>query len=110
MTTHRFGYDFDFGERSKYLEVFYDNIKDKSKILLEKNITSVEHSDSGVTVRCRDGTSYQGDILAGADGVRSKIREEMWRLANSTVPKLVEHDKNGMSSTLERWPRKFDNS
>ena len=101
LTIHRAGYDFEFGERSKYLDIFYQSIKDKSKVLLSKNITSVEHSETCVTVMCEDGTSYQGDILAGADGVRSKVREEMWRLASSSVPKLVEHDKNGMSSTIK---------
>ena len=101
MTTSRTGYDFQFGERSNYLDVFYANIKDKSKIHLGKSVTSVEQSDSGVTVKCDDGTSYRGDILAGADGVRSKVREEMWVLAGSSVPKLVEHDKNGRSTTME---------
>jgi 2-polyprenyl-6-methoxyphenol hydroxylase-like FAD-dependent oxidoreductase len=79
--------------------VFYANIKDKSKVLLGKNVTLVEQSESGVTVQCDDGTSYRGDILAGADGVRSKVRAEMWRLAGSSVPRLVEHDKNG---TIQR--------
>jgi 2-polyprenyl-6-methoxyphenol hydroxylase-like FAD-dependent oxidoreductase len=97
----RTGYDFQFGERTKYLDVFYANIKDKSKIHLGKNVTLVEQSDSCVTVKCDDGTSYRGDILAGADGVRSKVREEMWSLASSSVPKLVEHDKNGRSTTIE---------
>jgi 2-polyprenyl-6-methoxyphenol hydroxylase-like FAD-dependent oxidoreductase len=109
LTTRRTGYDFEFGERTKYLDIFYDNIKNKSKVLLEKNITSVEQSDSGVTVMCDDGTSYQGDILAGADGVRSKVREEMWRLASSRVPELVEHDKNGMSTAIEPPGSMFDN-
>ena len=81
--------------------MFYDQIKDKSKILLKKNITSVEQFDNGVTVKCDDGTSYRGDILAGADGVRSKIREEMWRLASLDVPNLVEHDKNGKSTAIK---------
>jgi 2-polyprenyl-6-methoxyphenol hydroxylase-like FAD-dependent oxidoreductase len=110
LTSNRTGYDFQFGERTKYLEIFIDKIKSKSKILLNKNITSVEQSDSGVTVKCDDGTSYQGDILAGADGVRSKVREEMWCLAGSRFPKLVEHDKQGMSVTFELPRSIFDNS
>jgi 2-polyprenyl-6-methoxyphenol hydroxylase-like FAD-dependent oxidoreductase len=104
LTSNRTGYDFQFGERTKYLEVFYNGIKSKSKILLNKNITSVEQFDNGVTVKCDDGTSYQGDILAGADGVRSKVRQEMWRLASSRFPKLVEHDKQGMMSTTFELP------
>jgi 2-polyprenyl-6-methoxyphenol hydroxylase-like FAD-dependent oxidoreductase len=95
LMNHRTGYDFRFGERTKYLDVFYDQIKDKSKILLKKNITSVEQFGDGINVKCEDGTSYRGDILAGADGVRSKVREEMWRLASSDVPNMVEHDRHG---------------
>jgi 2-polyprenyl-6-methoxyphenol hydroxylase-like FAD-dependent oxidoreductase len=99
LTRQRTGYDFDFGERSKYLEVFYENIKDKRKVFLNKNVINIEQSDTGVIVKCDDGTSYEGDILAGTDGVRSKVKDEMWRLASSRVPDLVEHDKNGMYST-----------
>lgn len=99
LTSNRTGYDFQFGERTKYLQVFYDELKSKSKVLLNKNITLVEESDNGVTVKCDDGTSYQGDILAGADGVRSKVRQELWRLASSRFPELVAHDKQGMSAT-----------
>jgi 2-polyprenyl-6-methoxyphenol hydroxylase-like FAD-dependent oxidoreductase len=91
------GYDLEFGDRGDYLETIYSNIKDKTKIIVYKHITSVNQSDVGVTVTCADGTSYDGDILAGADGVRSKVREEMWRLANSKHPALVEHDRNGTS-------------
>jgi 2-polyprenyl-6-methoxyphenol hydroxylase-like FAD-dependent oxidoreductase len=83
------------------LDVFYDQIRDKSKILLKKNITTVEQFDNGVTVKCDDGTSYRGDIVAGADGVRSRVREEMWRLASLDVPNMVEHDRHGRSSMTE---------
>ena len=100
MTAFRTGYNLEFGERQAYLNTLYHNIKDKSKVLSNKSVTTVELSESGVTVKCEDGSSYVGDILAGADGVRSKVREEMWRLANSEFPQLVEHDKNGISRAI----------
>jgi 2-polyprenyl-6-methoxyphenol hydroxylase-like FAD-dependent oxidoreductase len=36
---------------------------------------------------------YTGHILAGADGVNSKARSEMWRLAEEQDPGLVKDDK-----------------
>jgi 2-polyprenyl-6-methoxyphenol hydroxylase-like FAD-dependent oxidoreductase len=93
----RTGYGLEFGERQQYLKALYGNIKDKSKVFPNKNIVTIEPSETGVTVKCADGSSYEGDILAGADGVRSKVREEMWRLASSSHRDLVENDKEGMS-------------
>jgi 2-polyprenyl-6-methoxyphenol hydroxylase-like FAD-dependent oxidoreductase len=108
LRTNRTGYDVLFGERSKYLDVFYNQIKNKNKILLKKNIILVEQYDTSITVRCDDGTSYRADILAGADGVRSTIRGEMWRLASEDVPNLLEHDKQGNSNPIEPLGTVFD--
>ena len=93
LTLSRFGYDIAFGDRQAILEVFYNNIKDKSKLHTGKNLSLVRHHSSGVTVICDDGTSYTGDVLAGADGVNSKTRSEMWRLADEQDPELVKKDK-----------------
>ncbi|KAK5999341.1 hypothetical protein QM012_005559 [Aureobasidium pullulans] len=92
------GYAFAFGDRQKILQVLYDNLKDKSKILVSKNLKTVSQHASGVTVICEDGTSYMGDILAGADGVNSKARSEMWRLADEVDPELVKNDKTSLES------------
>jgi flavin-dependent dehydrogenase len=92
------GYGFEFGDRGDYLQTIHSNIKDKSKIHASKCIISVEPTNAGVTVRCEDGTSYEGDIVVGADGVRSKVRDEMWRLAYTTNPALVEQDREGIIS------------
>lgn len=96
----RSGYAFAFGDRQKILQVLYDNLKDKSKILVAKNLTTVRQHASGVTVICEDGTSYMGDILAGADGVNSKARREMWRLADEVDPELVKNDKTCKMRTI----------
>ncbi|KAG9665381.1 FAD/NAD(P)-binding domain-containing protein, partial [Aureobasidium melanogenum] len=89
----RSGYPFAFSDRQNVLQVLHDNLKDKSKILVGKNLSTVRQHASGVTVVCEDGTSYTGDILAGADGVNSKARSEMWRLADEVDPELVKNDK-----------------
>ncbi|KAI5250280.1 FAD/NAD(P)-binding domain-containing protein [Aureobasidium subglaciale] len=96
----RSGYGFAFSDRQDILQVLYDNIKDKSKILVEKKLSQVHQHPSGVTVTCEDGTSYTGDILAGADGVNSKARSEMWRLADEADPELVKADKHSLECSF----------
>lgn len=60
----------------------YDNLRDKTKIKLQKQVLRVDHNENEVTVTCKDGTIVQGDVLIGCDGVHSSIRREMWRLAH----------------------------
>src|SRR5436190_14313324 len=93
----RAGYEFSMLDRELVLEVLYNHIVDKSKILLKKKICRVDHSEDKVVVHCNDGSSYEGDILAGADGVHSKTRHEMWRLADELEPgRISEKDKTSM--------------
>jgi 2-polyprenyl-6-methoxyphenol hydroxylase-like FAD-dependent oxidoreductase len=93
----RFGYDFFVLDRELVLRVLYNHIADNSKVLLNKRISTVGHFDDKVVVHCTDGSSYEGDILAGADGVHSKTRHEMWRLADEVEPgRISEKDKTSM--------------
>jgi len=98
-SAYRSGYSFAFSDRQNILEVLYNNLKEKSKILVGKNLTTVRQHASGVTVICEDGSSYVGDVLAGADGVNSKARSEMWRLADEEDPELVKNDKSCKTPT-----------
>ena len=99
---HRFGYHVAFLDRQLVLQVLYDHITDKGKILLDKKLSSVDHHVKGVTVQCRDGTSYEGDILAGADGVFSTTRTEMWRIADRDEPGAIpDKDKSSMRAEYQ---------
>ena len=75
------------------LQALFENIHDKGKLLLCKNIVGIEHKQHSVTVRCDDKSSFEGDILVGADGVGSKTRSELWNLADPMQPELVSRDK-----------------
>src|SRR5262245_10298364 len=43
-----------------------------------KTFTHYAHNDDGtITAFCSDGTSYSGDVLVGADGTRSAVRDQL---------------------------------
>ncbi|RSM04965.1 hypothetical protein CDV31_009766 [Fusarium ambrosium] len=82
----RHGYPMIFLDRQTLIQTLYDNIRDKSKILANKRVETVSLGENGVAVLASDTTIYQGDILIGADGIHSTVREEMRRLANLMHP------------------------
>lgn len=71
------------------LQVLYENIKDKSKVLTEKRITQIGVDEKGVKATMADGSTYEGDILIGADGIHSTVRQHMWDIANKTSPGYI---------------------
>ncbi|CAI7659374.1 unnamed protein product [Penicillium glandicola] len=95
------GYEMTFGLRRSLLQTLYDNIEDKSMLLLEKSVINVTHSKEGITVQSSDGCSYEGDILVGADGTYSKVREYMWRFADDDDPELMDLDKTAMTAEYQ---------
>ncbi|XXH02031.1 hypothetical protein Hte_008396 [Hypoxylon texense] len=54
-------------------------------IALHTKVTSVEEDESGVRVHFEDGTTASGDILVGADGVNSIVREHVLQRPNSEI-------------------------
>ncbi|KAG0353263.1 hypothetical protein BC939DRAFT_1068 [Gamsiella multidivaricata] len=49
-----------------------------SKIHYSKRVLSVGQSDTGVLIRCTDGQTHEGDILIGADGAYSAVRQSLY--------------------------------
>lgn len=76
-------------DRYFLLETLFENIQDKSKILLNKKVTRVDQSAKGVFVKCQDGSSFEGDVIVGTDGVHSLVRQEMWRHMDNEEPGLL---------------------
>ena len=84
LVPYRHGYPVAFFERCYTLRMLYDQVRNKTKVLVNKRAQSVDTSDSDfVTVTTADGSSYTGDIVVGADGIHSTIRQEMSRLDTS---------------------------
>lgn len=49
------------------------------KISMRKKVVKIEEDDDRVTIHCADNTSYTGDILVGADGAYSTVRQSVYK-------------------------------
>lgn len=90
--SRRIGYPQIFIDRQAVLQVLFDNLKYKDRILTNKRVNRVEHCKDHVKVFTQDGSTYTGDIVVGADGVHSAVREEMWRAAQDDKSDLFPSD------------------
>jgi len=88
-------------ERRLALEIMYDNLPDKSKILSGKKATHVSETQNGVRVTLADGSHEEGDIVVGCDGVRSMVRDKIWEMADKAAPNLIsDREKNCKSMSF----------
>jgi len=95
----RTGYPTGFLDRPWVLQAIHKHIRDKNKLLANKTITKIEESSDGVIAHCQDGSAYCGDLIVACDGIHSKVRSEMWRLADQFSPGLIpKSDKNAISA------------
>ncbi|KAI1316803.1 hypothetical protein EDD11_009469 [Mortierella claussenii] len=84
------GFDFDrYKERTGYDTIMFARPELHSllrsrvpaeKILLGKRILSFSQDEESVIIKCGDGSSYRGDILVGADGAYSAVRQCLYQL------------------------------
>lgn len=85
----RHGYPMMFIDRRMLLNVLYNNLSKKSKVLVGKQVVGISLTSSRVSVTTKDGDSFSGDILIGADGIHSTVRREMWRHADEIQPGYI---------------------
>ena len=79
LTCHRHGYPTAFLDRQILLAILYEHLADRQdRVLVNKKVTKVEHLPEKVVVHCADNSIFEGDVVVGADGVRSSVREQMW--------------------------------
>ena len=79
----------------------YEQLEDKSRILLKKKVVEIKHVGDEVVVSCQDGSDFRGDLVIGADGIHSRTRVEMQRFAEETGPKGV-MDRDKSSKLMKR--------
>ncbi|KAJ5328481.1 hypothetical protein N7452_008871 [Penicillium brevicompactum] len=98
--TERHGYSPVFLDRRMLIEILYNKIQDKSKVLTSQRVQRIEHSDSSVTVHTASGESFTGDIVIGADGIHSTVRQEMWKEAQRVDPQWIDpSEENALPAT-----------
>ncbi|KAI1408058.1 FAD binding domain protein [Hypoxylon sp. FL1857] len=86
----RHGYGLLFFDRQQLLQILYDHIQHKERVLLNKKFTTANITDEGVNVTCADGSVFSGTLLVGADGVNSTVRNAMIALGNKLQPGLFD--------------------
>ncbi|WEW58626.1 hypothetical protein PRK78_004094 [Emydomyces testavorans] len=94
------GYDTRTLDRTAFLRTLYDRLHDKSKIIEKSRVENIIEENGMVRVFVADGTEHVGDIVVGADGVHSKVRELMWNNANRAIPGFISAaEKRSMVTT-----------
>ncbi|KAG0376746.1 hypothetical protein BGX24_007292 [Mortierella sp. AD032] len=75
--TEFIGYDHIVFARPDFYDLLLSKIPAEN-IHFNKKVVSLEQNKEGVMIRCTDGTTYHGDILVGADGAYSGVRQALY--------------------------------
>ncbi|KAI0882334.1 putative monooxygenase [Annulohypoxylon maeteangense] len=82
------GHGIKIMHRPDLVRLLYESLPEsvKSLILLKKHVVNISPSEDGVKVVCADGSTHEGSIVIGADGVRSSVRLLMRALKRGKKP------------------------
>lgn len=64
--------------------MLYRHICQKDKVLTSRRVVSFDSDEHGVSVECQDGSVHRGNILVGADGIRSTVGRQISELSGSS--------------------------
>ncbi|KAG0041674.1 hypothetical protein BGZ83_001454 [Gryganskiella cystojenkinii] len=91
----RTGYNMILFSRPIMYQLFLNQISSE-RLHFNKKIVSIAQDENGVRIICEDGTTAQGDILVGADGAYSRVRQSLYEeLAKESL--LPESDKEQLT-------------
>ncbi|KAF9299840.1 hypothetical protein BGZ91_009952, partial [Linnemannia elongata] len=72
------GYDRILFARPELHDMLLNKIP-KEKLHMSKKVLSFQQNHEGVMIRFSDNTSIHGDILVGADGAHSAVRQHLYK-------------------------------
>ena len=72
-----FGSPYYAAHRAELLDVLLSEL-DENRVRLDSRVERVDQDGRGVTLTLADGTTAEGDILVGADGIHSTIRAQLF--------------------------------
>lgn len=94
ISPHSTGYENVICSRPMMYDLLLSKVP-SANIHMNSKVVSVNQGNDGVTVQCADGTTYSGDILIGADGAYSTVRQSLYETLEKDG-KLPESDKGGL--------------
>ena len=101
ITSH--GYGPVAFHRAELIEILYKLLPTaaRKKVLTDKKLLDINMSSNGVEVICADGSSFNGSIVIGADGVHSKTRQLMRKIALKADPMQPWDSEQPYTSTYQ---------
>ncbi|MBD0383075.1 FAD-dependent monooxygenase [Paenibacillus sedimenti] len=64
--------------RAALQSILYRGLTEHATLKLNMKLTGIEQKEGGVTARFEDGNKETGDILIGADGIYSAVRDKLF--------------------------------
>ncbi len=78
------------------IQILYDKIQQKDKILTSERVVTVTNHPTHVAVTTQSGKEFKGTFVVGADGVHSAVRQQMWENAQKLDPTWIDpSEKDG---------------
>lgn len=86
------------------IQVLYDKIQQKDKILTSERVVTVTNHSSHVAVTTQSGKEFTGTFVVGADGIHSTVRQQMWESAQNLDPTWIDpSEQDGARPFCHDW-------
>jgi FAD dependent monooxygenase len=95
----RIGYPVSFIERRKLLPIMVRRLQRVECVRTSARVASIEETDGHVLVTTHDGLSVTADMVVGADGVRSVVRQYI----DASSPEDRLHSESGEGEFCDLW-------